>query len=613
MEGAQQSDAPRRSEEEQQAFFDKALALALKAEAITGARSHDLAVAGTTVRLVFAGPRLEELLLPAIAHLKIAAVDKPGATFHVWDSESSGIENVPPPCPWGCFTDRGDIWGFHSTKIRSAFHWIECTLNLMDMATNTGVFWIRHPADLPYWTKSSPFRTLFHWWMEKNGGQLIHAAAVGGPGGAVLITGKGGVGKSTTSLSCVMAGLHYVADDYLVVTLDPKPLAHSLYNTAKLNPDQAARFPELADMMIGGPPKKDEKAVMSLVPKRASQVVPALPLRAVLTPRFGSKPETEFAPIDTTVLQAAAAFTTLSQLPHSGRRTVEFINRMVERLPGLEMVLGHDVPRVPEAILRLLTLSDSQLDALAQRTVDKTPRRHTPLVSVIVPVYNGAHFLAEAVQSILAQNYRALEIIIVDDGSKDDIETAVAALPVDVRFFKQDNAGPAAARNRGIRDASGDYIAFLDVDDLWPENKLALALDQFEKRPELDVIQGYAQLMELSPQSNRYEYVGNPEESYPHYIGAALYRSHVFERVGLFDTTLRFGEDTDWYRRAKETGMVVDRLGRVTLFVRRHVGNMTRGKSLVELNALRVLKMAMDRKRAAAAADASAQPVADRP
>lgn len=600
MEAApHKSDMPHRSEEEQIAFFQSALALALRAEASATGRSHDIAVAGTTVRLSFAGPSLETLMLPAVAHLAIEPVERPDVTFHIWDSESTGVDNTPPPCPWDCFTDRGDIWGFHSTRIRSAFHWIECSLNLMDMETNTAVFWVRSARDLPYWTKASPFRTLFHWWMEKNGGQLIHAAAVGGPDGAVLITGKGGVGKSTTSLSCVMAGLHYVADDYLVVTLDPEPLAHSLYNTAKLNPDQAARLPELKPLILSEPVAEGEKTVMSLYPIRSHQVVPSLPLRAVLTPRFGASPQTTFSPASSAVLQGAAAFTTLSQLPHGGRRTVEFINRMVERLPGLEMILGHDVARVPDAIRELLALSDAQLDDLAGRNRKDLPQSRRPLVSVIIPVYNGARFLPDAVQSVLAQNYPAVEIIVVDDGSSDNIDEVVAGLTVNVRYFKQANAGAAAARNRGIKDASGDFIAFLDVDDLWPESKLASAIDAFERNDKLDVIQGYAQLMEYSEQTGRYEYIGNPRESFPHYIGAALYRSRAFERVGLYDTTLQFAEDTDWFKRADETGLTIERVGRVTLLVRRHAANMTRGKSLVELNTLRVLKKALDRKRSA--------------
>lgn len=596
------SDTPLRSEAEQRSFFTGLLDAATRAQQATGARCHDLAVAGTIVRLQFAGEAIERLLLPALAHLLVADAGQPDAVFHVWDSESSGIDILPPPCPRDCFTDRGDLWGFHSRRIRSAFHWIESSVNVMDVDAGVGVFWVRSANDLPFWTKASPLRTLFHWWMERNGGQLIHAAAVGTANGAVLVTGKGGVGKSTTALSCVAAGLQYVADDYLVVTLDPTPLAHSLYHTAKLNVDQSERFPEFKPLLSGPPPAAGEKSVLSLYPGRSEQIVRALPLRAILTPRFGSAAETSFAPISANALRGAAAFTTMSQLPHAGRQTMDFIHRMVDRLPGLEMILGQDVDRVATAIIDLLALSDAGLEQLARPACAPDSSHRQPLVSVIIPVYNGAHFLAEAVRSVLEQNYPALEIIVVDDGSSDPIDAAVAALPRDVRFFKQANAGAAAARNRGIKDASGDFIAFLDVDDLWPAGKLAQAIDVFARRPELEVVQGYAQLMQYRDDAGGYEFIGNPGESFPHYIGAAVYRREVFRKVGLFDTSLQFAEDTDWFRRAGEVGAAVERLDGVTLNVRRHSANMTRGKSLVELNSLRVLKKALDRKRREAAA-----------
>jgi hypothetical protein len=539
-------------------------------------------------------------MTPALAHLQIAPVESPDVTFHVWDSESTQTPNVDPPVGWDCLTDRGDIWGFNSPNIRSAFHWIECSLNLMDIPNRTGIFWVRSAEALPYWTKASPFRTLFHWWMEHNGGQLIHAAAVGSQDGAVLITGKGGVGKSTTSLSCVLDGMQYVADDYLVVTLDPTPRAHSLYNTAKLNPDQAARLPELATISQQTPP--GEKTVMHLFPTRAGQVVTSLPLRALLTPSFADSDTTCFVPASRAVLEGATAFTTMSQLPHSGQHTVDFIARLVDRLPGLEMQLGSDLPGVPRAIRDLLSLDDDALRVMASRDGSITSAAIAPLVTVVIPVYNGARFLPDAVAAVLAQTWPSLEIIVVDDGSTDDIEDVVAQLPTSVRFFRQENAGPAAARNRGIRDASGDYIAFIDVDDLWPEGKLKIAIEMLERSPSLDALTGYAQLMQFDAQTQRYEYSGNPKESFPHYIGAAVYRRRAFERVGLFDPNLKFGEDADWFTRAKEAALQIERLEQVTLIVRRHAANMTRGKSLVELNALRVLKMAIDRRRAVAAA-----------
>jgi glycosyltransferase involved in cell wall biosynthesis len=218
-------------------------------------------------------------------------------------------------------------------------------------------------------------------------------------------------------------------------------------------------------------------------------------------------------------------------------------------------------------------------------------------VSVVIPVYNGGAFLGDAIRSVLSQEYPALEIIVVDDGSTEDVGAALGRLPVDVRLFRQDNAGAAAARNRGIRDASGDIIAFLDVDDLWPESNLNVLVEHLAAHPEADVVRGRAQVTRYTEGTEPGEYLGNPGEAFPHYIGTGLYRRRAFERVGLFDPDLRFGEDTDWFTRATECNLTVHHLEEVTLFVRRHAGNMTRGKSLVELNQLRLFKKALDRKR----------------
>ena len=115
-------------------------------------------------------------------------------------------------------------------------------VNVMNMDTNTAIWWVQNTETLPFWVYASPLRTLLHWWMEKNGKQLIHAAAVGTEDGALLITGASGVGKSTTALSCLRRGFYYLADDYLIVGLDPVPMVYTLYSTAKLNAEQIARL-----------------------------------------------------------------------------------------------------------------------------------------------------------------------------------------------------------------------------------------------------------------------------------------------------------------------------------------------------------------------------------
>ena len=94
------------------------------------------------------------------------------------------------------------------------------------------------------------------------------------------------------------------------------------------------------------------------------------------------------------------------------------------------------------------------------------------LISCIVPVFNGELYLAEALESILKQSYRPLEIIVADDGSTDGTEAIVARFGTQVRYLYQPNSGPATARNLGLGAVRGEFVGFLDADDLWHPEKL---------------------------------------------------------------------------------------------------------------------------------------------
>lgn len=222
----------------------------------------------------------------------------------------------------------------------------------------------------------------------------------------------------------------------------------------------------------------------------------------------------------------------------------------------------------------------------------------TPLISVIIPTFNGARFLNDAIESVLAErlNY---EIIVIDDGSTDDIEAVVNALPVQVRFIRQENKGPSSARNHGLHHASGELIAFIDVDDIWPAGRMNLLVSELQDNLQIDVVRGHAQILRRETPDSPFEPEGTPEESFPHYIGAALYRRSVFEMVGTFDEEMKFAEDADWFLRADAAGLNVKRIPKVTLHVRRHETNMTRDQSAVALNPLRLFKKHLERQRAA--------------
>jgi len=581
-----------KTEKEQMLFFGQFLEKYKNAAARTGSIRRYYSIAGTTVCLNFAGEAMLPFLTPALEHLRIPAAGKAEMTVHIWDTVSTSVHPPPPPCKHEDFTDRGDIWGFNSRRIKTAFHWSEYSVNVMDVDTAIAVYWVKDPGKLPYWVQSSPMRTIFHWWMEKNNGQLLHAAALGTDEDAVLITGKGGVGKSSTALACLIAGMKYLGDDYIIVKKDPEPVVFSLYNTAKLNMQDLSKYAAL-EKFAGQPLKKNqEKAVLFLYPGMKHQIVKQMPLRAILTPEIVHRKESRIRPVPFWNIQRAMSFTTMSQLPGVGSHTHAYISQLTASLPCFKIELGYQRENIPELIR---DFAGNPKKFKQEKKPDDT-QKNKPLISVIMTVYNGEKFIREAIENIMNQKYPALEIIIVDDGSTDNTKRIIEQMPVDIRYFHQGNSGPAAARNWGIKDASGEYLAFLDVDDLWPENNLQMLLEEMERDKSADVVRGYAQLIRTG-EDGKTEFIGNPKESFPDYIGAALYRKKVFEKVGLYDPTMYFGEDTDWFNRAREINIRIKRLNAVTLFVRRHGENMTEGKSLMELNAYKVIIKALHRKR----------------
>lgn len=216
-----------------------------------------------------------------------------------------------------------------------------------------------------------------------------------------------------------------------------------------------------------------------------------------------------------------------------------------------------------------------------------------PLVSVLVPVRNGAAFLAEALASITAQQHAPLEIIVIDDGST-DASPEIATQTTGVRCVRQPPGGVAAARNRGLAEARGEIIAFLDADDLWPAGRLARQLAAFAAAPELAIVQGRIQCLRRAAGGAFAPYL---EPCFYFNLGAALFRRGVFERVGIFDPALAFCEDADWFLRARELAVPCVQQPEIALFYRRHGANMTAGKSVAELGFPRVLKRALDRRR----------------
>lgn len=184
-----------------------------------------------------------------------------------------------------------------------------------------------------------------------------------------------------------------------------------------------------------------------------------------------------------------------------------------------------------------------------------------PKVSVIIPAYNRAQFLPRAIDSVLAQTYKDFEVLVVDDGSTDDTKKVLEQYNGKIKYFYKDNGGSSSARNHGIENSSGEYIAFLDSDDIWMPEKLSIQVDVLDKNKNVGLV--YSRMPIIDNEGKRIGYkpqdeIGRNFYELLHHWGdlptsTVLTRKQCFDRAGLFDIDLLTVQDIDmWLRIAKD-------------------------------------------------------------
>ncbi len=199
-------------------------------------------------------------------------------------------------------------------------------------------------------------------------------------------------------------------------------------------------------------------------------------------------------------------------------------------------------------------------------------------ITTIIPVHNGERYLAEAIQSALDQTLPPAEIIVIDDGSTDGSAAIARAFGPPVRVLTQANLGPAAARNLGVQQATGELLAFLDADDLWMPNKLAHQVKILVDNPSCSAVLGRMENF-ITPELDERQaalLAKSAGQGGEILIGTLLIRRAAFLSVGYFDTERRHGEFIDWWGRARQLGLPHAVLPELVMRRRLHTTNMTR-------------------------------------
>jgi len=233
-----------------------------------------------------------------------------------------------------------------------------------------------------------------------------------------------------------------------------------------------------------------------------------------------------------------------------------------------------------------------------------------PLVTTVIPAFNAERFLAATIESALAQDHDPHEVIVVDDGSTDATPEIVGHFE-GARYMRQENGGPAAARNAGTAAAAGEMVCCLDHDDLMPPGRLRRQVSYLLEHPTSGVVLGRQELL-VEPGVEPPEWARRPRlpapgsgsmepNDNPFYpVCTALTRSWVFDRVGYFDLSFRIAADVDWLFRILDAGIEVGMLDEVFLVRRLHGANLTYDTAGNWSDMVRILKARIDRKRSGA-------------
>lgn len=337
-------------------YYGRLEAVCARAGQRVGACTETRLIAGRTVRFHFIGEDLHAILFPALAHLTVGdAASAADLEVFAWETRLAGEPLPEPPWAWPddaephrvCFPP--DIDQFRLMVEPES----EAQL-LYRTDRRRAYLGVRDARELPTHWYGAPLRRLFHWWGQGENLHLIHAGCIGTEAGGVLLAGRSGSGKSTTSLLGLEAGMRYVGDDSCLLQPGSPAIAHCLYSTGRLHGDHLSRFPRLASRVVEPRPQDLEKPILYAHRHFPAAVANELPLRALVLPRVTGLPDTRAVRISPAEGLLGLAPSTLFQMPSKDADRLRVMARFVRETPCYRLELGTQLEQIAPALGRLI-------------------------------------------------------------------------------------------------------------------------------------------------------------------------------------------------------------------------------------------------------------------
>jgi hypothetical protein len=326
--------------------------------------TSDCLVAGRLARLRIVGPDLARRIERPLAHTWVREDPAlaPQLRIDLWDEAATGVRC--DGCPPALAPDAKHQVATASADGRFVVYKAVETRSALDRAHQHLVGWISASGRLTVYERSRPLVAPLLLWLMDRDVQGLHAGLVARDGTGVLIGGPSGSGKSTTALSCVQAGLDYLADDCLGLeeTSEGKFLGHSLYGSANLAPDHLERLPWLAPHGIRGGGPWEDKSLLMLSNITPGQLARSASITAVVLPRVVPSPRTTFRPASKGEAVLRLAPSSLFVLPHArgARAAFEKLSRLIQSVPSYWLELGQDLDGIGFQVNEILTRSDGR-------------------------------------------------------------------------------------------------------------------------------------------------------------------------------------------------------------------------------------------------------------
>lgn len=310
----------------------------------------DYRIAGYPVHLRIAGPKSALAIDRALAHLRAPPGASPALTVDIWDDESVG------PIAWAPWPEDVDFYGTMSidTENRFILHQRPYSIMLLDRQKNHIVGSVRGLSKQYLDERARPFHRLLSIWLNDRDIQFIHAGLVAKGGMGLLFVGKGGSGKTTSSVACFLNGFDYLSDDFVgfQAVVEGNFIGHSLYGTCLI--DRVERFPQIS--RIAEPPNYDfeHKSVVFLADHPVeNRFATETPISAVILPRVVDRQETTYRPAKPTEALLALAPSSVAILPHAAPRSLDKLSQLVSATPAFWLELGTDVEQIAPRVEQL--------------------------------------------------------------------------------------------------------------------------------------------------------------------------------------------------------------------------------------------------------------------